>query len=89
MLVSKVDFSLVYHHRSLLIIKDCFILDDLRVRLSDDCNNEVHEDHKDKERADQVDYKSVGHQSARVSVLQITFKFRVVDYIKALVRVYE
>jgi len=67
-----VDFSLVDHHGSLLVVECLLALDYLRVRLTDNCDNEVHEYHKQEEDAADIQQECKEHDFLRVEVEHFT-----------------
>ena len=55
------DLSFIYHSGALSVIVAPFLLDNLSMGVGDDCNNEIHEDHEQKELPYDVDYPSKNH----------------------------
>eukprot|EP00356_Strombidium_inclinatum_P007817 CAMPEP_0170510324 /NCGR_PEP_ID=MMETSP0208-20121228/65702_1 /TAXON_ID=197538 /ORGANISM="Strombidium inclinatum, Strain S3" /LENGTH=260 /DNA_ID=CAMNT_0010793775 /DNA_START=2129 /DNA_END=2907 /DNA_ORIENTATION=+ len=57
----EVNFSLVDHHSSLLVVEGFLVLNHLRVTLTDDGDDEVHEDHEQEEDRNQPDKEREYH----------------------------
>ena len=80
----KVALPLVDHSGPLLVVECLFVLDHLRVGLCDDCDQEVHEDDEDVERAQDEHSKREQDPLSAESILLVAFDLRVVNQVEAL-----
>lgn len=56
--LTKLYLSFIYHHDPLLVVIGHLELNDFVVRIADNCNDEVHEDHEEEEDAHHPDEES-------------------------------
>lgn len=72
LLLVEVDLSFVDHHDSLLVVMGIFVFDNSVIGITDNCNDEVHENHEKIEDGHNIHEPGKAHYQVTVNMLSVS-----------------